>query len=115
VSRSVDDENCRHAGFFGSRPQVEVSASVLDMSMSLDGFIADPNDFLGGDDGERLHKWGRRGWGGPAGRPGRPGNSGTNGTRQVRASRDGGLPSSWITGAVMTHLRFRVRDYRPGK
>ncbi len=34
-----------------------MSASVLDMSMSLDGFIADPNDYLGGDDGERLHKW----------------------------------------------------------
>ena len=31
--------------------------SVLDMSMSLDGYIADPNDFLGGEDGERLHKW----------------------------------------------------------
>jgi dihydrofolate reductase len=42
----------------GSRPQeVEVSASVLDMSMSLDGYIADPDDFLGGGDGERLHKW----------------------------------------------------------
>jgi len=34
-----------------------VSASVLDMSMSLDGCIADPNDFLGGEDGERLHEW----------------------------------------------------------
>jgi dihydrofolate reductase len=34
-----------------------VSASVLDMSVSLDGYIADPNDFLGGDGGERLHKW----------------------------------------------------------
>jgi dihydrofolate reductase len=34
-----------------------VSVSVLDMSMSLDGYIADPDDFLGGDDGERLHKW----------------------------------------------------------
>jgi dihydrofolate reductase len=34
-----------------------VSASVLDMSISLDGYIADANDFLGGDDGERLHKW----------------------------------------------------------
>ena len=34
-----------------------MSASVLDMSMSLDGYVADPNDFLGGDDGERLHKW----------------------------------------------------------
>ena len=31
--------------------------SVLDMSVSLDGYIADPDDFLGGDDGERLHKW----------------------------------------------------------
>jgi dihydrofolate reductase len=36
---------------------VEVSASVLDMSISLDGYIADAEDFLGGDDGERLHKW----------------------------------------------------------
>jgi dihydrofolate reductase len=34
-----------------------VSVSVLDMSMSLDGYIADPDDFLGGDDGERLHAW----------------------------------------------------------
>jgi hypothetical protein len=34
-----------------------VSVSVLDMSMSLDGYIADPNDFLGGDDGNRLHEW----------------------------------------------------------
>jgi dihydrofolate reductase len=32
-------------------------ASVLDMSMSFDGYIADPDDFLGGADGERLHKW----------------------------------------------------------
>jgi hypothetical protein len=36
------------------KPQeVEMSTSVLDMSMSLDGYIADPNDFLGGDDGEQ--------------------------------------------------------------
>ena len=34
-----------------------MSASVLDMSMSVDGYIADPDDFLGGEDGERLHKW----------------------------------------------------------
>jgi dihydrofolate reductase len=27
------------------------------MSVSLDGYIADPDDFLGGEDGERLHKW----------------------------------------------------------
>ena len=34
-----------------------MSASVLYMSMSLDGYIADPNDGLGGDDGNRLHEW----------------------------------------------------------
>ena len=34
-----------------------MSTSVLDMSVSLDGYIADPDDFLGGDDGERLHHW----------------------------------------------------------
>ncbi len=34
-----------------------MSTSVLDMSMSLDGYIADDNDYLGGDDGERLHAW----------------------------------------------------------
>ena len=38
-----------------------MSASVLYMSMSLDGYIAGPNDELGrglGDGGERLHSWG---------------------------------------------------------
>ena len=34
-----------------------MSRSVLDMSMSVDGYIADPDDYLGGDDGERLHHW----------------------------------------------------------
>jgi dihydrofolate reductase len=37
-----------------------VSASVLDMSMSLDGFIAGPNDEPGNPGGDgfmRLHKW----------------------------------------------------------
>ncbi|MDR7172628.1 dihydrofolate reductase [Nocardia kruczakiae] len=34
-----------------------MSVSVLDMSMSLDGYIADSDDFLGGEDGERLHLW----------------------------------------------------------
>jgi dihydrofolate reductase len=34
-----------------------MSVSVLDMSMSLDGYIADDQDFLGGDNGERLHEW----------------------------------------------------------
>jgi dihydrofolate reductase len=37
--------------------EVEMAASILYMSMSLDGYIADPNDFLGGDDGSRLHEW----------------------------------------------------------
>jgi dihydrofolate reductase len=34
-----------------------MSASVLYMSMSLDGYVADPNDQLGGDNGIRLHAW----------------------------------------------------------
>jgi len=34
-----------------------VAVSVLFMSMSLDGYIADSNDQLGGDDGTRLHQW----------------------------------------------------------
>jgi dihydrofolate reductase len=34
-----------------------VSTSILFMSVSVDGYIADENDFLGGADGERLHRW----------------------------------------------------------
>jgi dihydrofolate reductase len=34
-----------------------MSKSVLSMSMSLDGYIATPDDYLGGADGERLHHW----------------------------------------------------------
>lgn len=34
-----------------------MSTAVLDMSMSLDGYIADLDDYLGGDDGHRLHNW----------------------------------------------------------
>jgi dihydrofolate reductase len=45
----------------GSTPQeVEVSASVLYMSMSLDGYIAGPNDEVGNPGGDgfmRLHDW----------------------------------------------------------
>ena len=59
-----------------------MSATVLDMSMSLDGFIAGPNDGPGnglGDDGHRLHDWLSGGGqpSGPSGVPGRP--SGVNG------------------------------------
>ena len=79
----------------GSRPQeVEVSATVLYMSMSLDGFIAGPNEGPGnglGDGGERLHDWLSGGEpGGPSGVPGRP--SGVNG--QV-------YDESMATGAVV--------------
>jgi dihydrofolate reductase len=34
--------------------------SILDMSVSVDGYIADQDDFLGGEDGERLHRWAGR-------------------------------------------------------
>jgi len=34
-----------------------MARSVLDMSVSVDGFVADANDYLGGEDGERLHAW----------------------------------------------------------
>lgn len=58
-----------------------MSATVLYMSMSLDGFIAGPNERPGnglGDGGDRLHEWVFEGEsGGPSGVPGRP--SGVNG------------------------------------
>jgi dihydrofolate reductase len=59
-----------------------MSATVLYMSMSLDGFIAGPNESPEnglGDRGERLHDWLWSGSepGGPSGVPGRP--SGVNG------------------------------------
>ncbi len=38
-----------------------MAIAVLDMSVSLDGYVADENDYLGGDDGERLHKWAEAG------------------------------------------------------
>lgn len=34
-----------------------MSTAVLDMSMSVDGYIADLDDYLGGPDGHRLHNW----------------------------------------------------------
>jgi dihydrofolate reductase len=75
-----------------------MSATVLYMSMSLDGFIAGPNEDPGnplGDDGHRLHDWL---WGGePAGPSGVPsGPSGVNG--QV-------LDESLATGAVVAGRR----------
>ncbi len=40
-----------------TKARLVMPKSILDMSMSLDGYIADPNDYLGGEDGERLHRW----------------------------------------------------------
>ena len=59
-----------------------MGATVLYMSMSLDGFIAGPNDGRGnglGDDGRRLHDWLLTGDApsAPSGVPGRP--AGVNG------------------------------------
>lgn len=34
-----------------------MSASVLYMSVSLDGYISTTDDYLGGENGERLHRW----------------------------------------------------------
>ena len=34
-----------------------MASSVLDMSVSLDGYIADLDDYLGGEDDHRLHNW----------------------------------------------------------
>ena len=61
-----------------------MSSSVLYMSMSLDGYIAGPNDEPdnpGGDGFDRLHEWIVFRTGSTAGRPGWPDNCGTNGTR----------------------------------
>ena len=75
-----------------------MSATVLYMSMSLDGFIAGPNDGPGnglGDDGHRLHDWLSGGEpSGPSGVPGRP--SRVNG--QV-------FDEVMATGAVVTGRR----------
>jgi dihydrofolate reductase len=67
-----------------------VSVSVLYMSMSLDGYIADPDDQLGGDDGNRLHEWFA-----PSGEPGRPSGPGVQLVDEVNA-----------TGAVLIGRRL---------
>src|SRR6186997_358600 len=57
-----------------ARRAESMSATVLYMSMSLDGFIAGPNVGPGnglGDGGERLHEWVFAG-GNQRGMPGRP-------------------------------------------
>ena len=76
--------------------EVEVSISVLDMSMSLDGYIADPNDFLGGEDGERLHKWADAD--GESGRP-----SGPTGQFQDEWNAAGAVLAGRRTAELMDH------------
>ncbi len=54
-----------------------MSASALYMSMSLDGYIAGPNDDPdnpGGDGFERLHEWSLTADGSSSGRPGDAGS-----------------------------------------
>lgn len=83
-----------------------MSATVLYMSMSLDGFVAGPNESIDnglGDGGERLHEWI---FAGPptehGGVPGRP-----EGAEQVELE-----PLRVREGAGATHLRYRVRQAR---
>ena len=90
-----------------------MSASVLDMSTSLDGYIADPNDFLGGDDGERLHKWADA-----DGAPGRP--SGPTGQFQDEWKAAGAVLAGRRTAELMDHwggdhggLPIFVPSHRP--
>ena len=69
-----------------------MSASVLYMSMSLDGYIAGPNDAPGNPGGDgfmRLHEWYVRRTGSSPGRPGRPEHFSTrcNATGAVLAGR----------------------------
>jgi dihydrofolate reductase len=66
-----------------------MSVSVLFMSMSLDGYIAGPDDWLGGDDGARLHAWS-----GPAGESG-----------QVSATAKLFADEIMATGAVLVGRR----------
>ena len=80
-----------------------MSVSVLYMSISLDGYIAGPNDEVGnpgGDGFDRLHEWF-----GDFSRPsGAVENCGTNGTRRVQYWRDGVPWSRSITGVVIIRV-----------
>lgn len=73
-----------------------MSVSVLDMSMSLDGFIADPDDFLGGANGERLHEWFV-----PEGGPGR--SAGPSGEFEDEWSAAGAVLAGRRTAELMDH------------
>jgi dihydrofolate reductase len=66
------------------------------MSMSLDGYIADPNDFLGGDDGHRLHDWFA-----PGGESGQP--SGPAGELLDEINATGAVVTGRRTAELMDH------------
>jgi dihydrofolate reductase len=107
-----------------------VSATVLYMSMSLDGFIAGPNEGPGnglGDGGHRLHEWALTGADADqTGAPGRP--SGVNGkvfdemmaTGAVVAGRGtfepaGGRGGDHHDGVPIFILTRRERDSETGQ
>jgi dihydrofolate reductase len=90
-----------------------MSASVLDMSVSVDGYVADSNDFLGGEDGERLHKWADA-----DGEPGRP--SGPASQFQDEWNAAGAVLAGRRTAELMDHwggnhggLPIFVPSHRP--
>jgi dihydrofolate reductase len=95
-----------------------MSATVLYMSMSLDGFVAGPNESVEnglGDGGERLHEWIFAGPPtGHGGVPGRP--EGVDGevmdeamaTGAVVAGRGTFEPLRVLEGTGATHLRYGV-------
>jgi hypothetical protein len=92
-----------------------VSATVLYMSMSLDGFVAGPNESPDnglGDGGDRLHEWFSAGAAtGHGGVPGRP--EGINGAMMdeamepARLSPAGVLLSRRVAGAATTTTACR--------
>ena len=73
-----------------------MSVSVLYMSMSLDGYIADPSDFLGGDDGNRLHEWFS-----PGGESGQP--TGAAGELVDEMNATGAVVTGRRTAELMDH------------
>jgi len=76
-----------------------MSASVLYMSMSLDGYIAGPNDKPGNPTATDSTGF-TSGLGTLLGRPGPPGKCMTRCTRPVHCWRVGALWSKSITGVV---------------
>ena len=77
-----------------------MSATVLYMSMSLDGFVAGPNEGPGnglGDGGERLHDWSMTG-----------GADDVEATRRLGGVNGKVLDEFWATGAVVAGRDLRA-------